>query len=254
MLVIKYSLQVGNKLNYHPIAKQKARRSADVRRLAGLVGLCALAAAWHWLAPDRWLDFEVLTAWQRSFQTHPLAPFVVIAAYVLGGIVLFPVTVLTAATIVTFGPVTGNLYSLGGWLVSASLGFCVGRHVGLDWLGSLIGERFERLRDAAARRGLLAVLALRLVPVAPFTIVNLFIGASRICFAHFIAGSILGRIPGILLFTLFAVELQALSHSISVGRTLLVAVALGLIFLAQRWISRQLAAQRALAVGETDLN
>ena len=254
MLVIKYSPQLGNKLNYHPIAKQKARRSADVRRLAGLIGLCTLAAAWHWLAPDRWLDFEVLTAWQRSFQTHPLAPFVVIAAYVLGGIVLFPVTVLTAATIVTFGPVTGNLYSLGGWLVSASLGFCVGRHVGLDWLGSLIGERFERLRDAAARRGLLAVLALRLVPVAPFTIVNLFIGASRICFAHFIAGSILGRIPGILLFTLFAVELQALSHSISVGRTLFVAVALGLIFLAQRWISRQLAAQRALAVGETDLN
>jgi len=150
---------------------------------------------------------------------------------------------LTAATIVTFGPVAGNLYGLGGWLVSASLGFCVGRHVGLDWLGSLIGERSKRLRDAAARRGLLAVLALRLVPVAPFTIVNLFIGASRIRFADFIAGSILGRIPGILVFTLFAVELQALSHSISVGRTLLVAVALGLIFLAQRWISRQLAAQ-----------
>ena len=241
-------------MHYQPIANQKAHPSADVRRLAALIGLFALAAAWHWLAPNRWLDFEVLTTWQRSFQTHPLAPIAVIAAYVLGGIVLFPVTLLTAATIVTFGPVAGNLYGLGGWLVSASLGFCAGRYVGLDWLGSLIGERSERLRDAAARRGLLAVLALRLVPVAPFTIVNLFIGASRICFAHFIAGSILGRIPGILLFTLFAIELQALSHSISVGRTLFVAVALGLIFLAQRWISRQLAAQRALAVGETDLN
>jgi len=241
-------------LNHQPIANQKAHRSTDVGRLAGLIGLIALAAAWNWLAPNRWLDFEVLTAWQRSFQSHPLAPFLVIAAYVLGGIVLFPVTLLTAATIVTFGPVAGNLYGLGGWLVSASLGFCVGRHVGLDWLGSLIGERSERLRGAAERRGLLAVLALRLVPVAPFTIVNLFIGASRIRFADFIAGSILGRIPGILAFTLFAVELQALSHSISVGRTVFVAVALGLIFLAQRLISRQLAAQRALAVRETDLN
>jgi phospholipase D1/2 len=241
-------------LNYQPIAKQKAHRSAGWGRLACLIGLFALAAAWHWLAPNRWLDFEVLTAWQRSFQTHPLAPFVVIAAYVLGGIVLFPVTLLTAATIVTFGPVAGNLYGLGGWLVSASLGFCAGRYVGLEWLGSLIGERSERLRDTAARRGLLAVLALRLVPVAPFTIVNLFIGASRIRFADFIAGSILGRIPGILAFTLFAVELQALSHSISVSRTLFAVVALGLIFLAQRWISRQLAAQRALAVRETNLN
>jgi phospholipase D1/2 len=243
-------------MNHQPIANQKTRRITDVGRLAGLVGLFALAAAWHWLAPNHSLDVEVLKAWQGSFQSHPLAPFMVIAAYVLGGVVLFPVTLLSAATIVTFGPVAGNLYGLGGWLISASLGFCVGRYVGLDWLGSLIGERSERLRQAAERRGLLAVLALRLVPVAPFTIVNLFIGASRIRFAHFIVGSLLGRIPGILAFTLFAVELQALSHSIAFGRTLFVVVALGLIFLAQRWISRQLAAGErvALAVREANLD
>jgi phospholipase D1/2 len=231
-------------LDHQPIATKKAP-SSRVGRIAVLVGLFALAAAWQWLVPNRWLDFEALGAWQRSFQTHPLAPLMVIAAYVLGGIVLFPVTLLTAATIVTFGPFMGNLYGLAGWLVSASLGFCIGRYSGSDWLRSLLDERFERLRCGAERRGLLAVLGLRVVPVAPFSMVNVFIGASGIRFSDFILGSILGRIPGILAFTLFAVQLQNLAHSISLGKFLMMMVGLTLVFAAQRWMTRQLAAASA---------
>jgi phospholipase D1/2 len=210
-----------------------------------LFGLLALAAAWQWLIPNGWLDFEAVMAWQRSFQTHALAPVIVIAAYVLGGVVLFPVTVITAATIVTFGPVMGNLYGLAGWLVSASLGFCVGRYVGQDWLSGLLAKRFERLYSVAKRKGLLAVLGLRVVPAAPFSIVNLFIGASGIRFSDFILGSILGRIPGIVAFTLFAVQLQSLAYSTSLEKFLVVMSGLTVVFVAQRWITRRLAAASA---------
>lgn len=214
-------------------------------RLAALLGLLSLAAAWHWSVLNHWVDIEVLAAWERSIQAHPLAPLIIIAAYLLGGIVLFPVTVLTAVTIITFGPLFGNLYSLAGWLVSASFGFCVGRYVGLDWLKSLLGQRLERWRCGAERKGLLAVLGLRLVPVAPFSVVNLFIGASGVRFADFILGSVLGRIPGILAFTLFAVQLRSLAHSISLGKFLMVIIGLTLVFIAQRWMTRQLAAASA---------
>jgi phospholipase D1/2 len=217
-------------------------RTSHVGRLAALLGLLALAAAWQWVIPNRWLDFEALAAWQRSFQTNPLAPLIVIAAYILGGIVLFPVTLISAATIVTFGPVMGNLYGLAGWLASASLGFCVGRYVGQDWLSGLLDKRFEGLRCVVKRRGLLAVLGLRVVPVAPFSIVNLFIGASGIRFSDFVLGSILGRIPGIVAFTLFAVQLQSLAHSISLAKFLMVMVGLTVVFVAQRWMTRRLAA------------
>jgi phospholipase D1/2 len=235
----------GTQLMHQPIADLKTAQSTYGWRVAALMVLIALAAAWHWSVLNGWFDIGVLAAWERSIQTHPLAPLIIIAAYVLGGIVLFPVTVLTAVTIITFGPVVGNLYGLAGWLVSASLGFCVGRSVGLDWLSRLLGERFERLRCAAEKKGLLAVLGLRLVPVAPFSIVNLFIGASGIRFADFILGSMLGRIPGILAFTLFAVQLRTLAQSISLGKFLLVIVGLTLVFLGQRWITRQLAAATA---------
>jgi phospholipase D1/2 len=224
-----------------PITKQKTR-IGRFGRLAALLGLLALAGAWQWLIPNRWFDLEAFAAWQRSFQSHSLAPVMVIAAYVLGGIVLFPVTLLSAATIVTFGPVMGNLYGLAGWLASASLGFCVGRYIGQDWLSDLLHKRFERLHCVARRRGLLAVLGLRVVPAAPFSIVNLFIGASGIRFSDFILGSILGRIPGIVAFTLFAVQLQSLAQSVSLVKFLMVMVGLTVVFVGQRWMTRRLAA------------
>jgi phospholipase D1/2 len=224
-----------------PITKQKTR-IGRFGRLAALLGLLALAGAWQWLIPNRWFDLEAFAAWQRSFQSHSLAPVMVIAAYVLGGIVLFPVTLLSAATIVTFGPVMGNLYGLAGWLASASLGFCVGRYIGQDWLSDLLHKRFERLHCVARRRGLLAVLGLRVVPAAPFSIVNLFIGASGIRFSDFILGSILGRIPGIVAFTLFAVQLQSLAQSVSLAKFLMVMVGLTVVFVVQRWMTRRLVA------------
>jgi phospholipase D1/2 len=54
----------------------------------------------------------------------------------------------------------------------------------------------------------LAVLAMRVIPVGPFTLVNLFIGASGIRFLDFILASVVGRVPGILVLTLFAVQIE----------------------------------------------
>jgi len=49
---------------------------------------------------------------------------------------------------------------------------------------------------------------MRVVPVGPFTLVNLFIGASGIRFLDFILASVVGRVPGILVLTLFAVQIE----------------------------------------------
>ena len=46
-----------------------------------------------------------------------------------------------------------------------------------------------------ARRGLIAVVAVRLVPAAPFALVNLILGATRIGWAPFLAGNVLGMLP-----------------------------------------------------------
>jgi uncharacterized membrane protein YdjX (TVP38/TMEM64 family) len=54
----------------------------------------------------------------------------------------------------------------------------------------------------------LAVLAVRVVPVAPFTLVNMFVGTSGIRFRDFFLASVVGRIPGIMTLALFGVQLE----------------------------------------------
>jgi uncharacterized membrane protein YdjX (TVP38/TMEM64 family) len=55
--------------------------------------------------------------------------------------------------------------------------------------------------------GTLAIAAIRLVPIAPFTVVNLVAGASEIRIGAFVAGTILGMLPG-------WIAMSALGHQI----------------------------------------
>jgi uncharacterized membrane protein YdjX (TVP38/TMEM64 family) len=66
------------------------------------------------------------------------------------------------------------------------------------------GEKLNRISKALARRGILTVVVLRLVPVAPFVIINAVAGASRISFRDFAVGTLLGMAPGMLGIALFA--------------------------------------------------
>jgi phospholipase D1/2 len=56
---------------------------------------------------------------------------------------------------------------------------------------------------------LLAMTAVRLVPLAPFAVVNMTAGAIRIRALHFIVGSAIGILPGTLIATVFGDQLFA---------------------------------------------
>ena len=64
-----------------------------------------------------------------------------------------------------------------------------------------MGPRLNRVRRGIVKRGVLAVAAVRLVPVAPFTLVNLVAGASRIRFSDYLLGTIIGMAPGLILMS-----------------------------------------------------
>lgn len=223
------------------------------RVIVALLGLVGVAAAWYWTPLRQWIDFETVLAWERSFRGDPAAPYIIVGSFLLGGLVLFPVTLLTAVTICTFGPVVGNLYALAGWLSSAALGYGMGRLLGRSWIRDIVGSRLDGLDRHAERNGLLAVLAVRVVPVAPFTVVNLFIGGSRIRFSDFMIASVLGRIPGVLALTLFGVQLHSLVYAPAIGKFALLIVILPFLFLGHRWLCRQfvLAEQVVVPIRET---
>ncbi len=49
---------------------------------------------------------------------------------------------------------------------------------------------------------------MRVLPVAPFSLVNMFVGASGIRFVGFLLASIVGRLPGVLTLTVFGAQLE----------------------------------------------
>ena len=192
-----------------PIAE--ARRTDRISRpkaLAVLVILLGLPLLWRWTPLYEWFNLETIFAWQESVKNDAAAPLYVTAAYLIGSLCFFPITILNLATVFAFGPLWGNIYALSGWLLSSAEGYGIGRLIGKDLLHKLAGRRLAPLVDRIEQHGFLAVLAMRVVPVGPFTLVNLFIGASGIRFLDFILASVVGRVPGILVLTLFAVQIE----------------------------------------------
>ena len=64
--------------------------------------------------------------------------------------------------------------------------------------------RLEHLSQRLGRRGRMSVAVARLLPVAPFPLVNLVAGTARIRLPDYLLGSALGLAPGIIVFTLFS--------------------------------------------------
>jgi phosphatidylserine/phosphatidylglycerophosphate/cardiolipin synthase-like enzyme/uncharacterized membrane protein YdjX (TVP38/TMEM64 family) len=173
------------------------RKTALWVRLA-LVPLAfiALAIAWQFPPLSSIASPEKIGPMLKALAAEPWAPLLVLGVYVVGGLIAFPVTILIAASAAAFGPVLGLAYAAAGSLLSAAVTFAIGLAIGRDTLRAVIGPRLKRVQRRIVSGGVLAIAAIRLIPIAPFTVVNLVAGASEIRIGAFMAGTILGMLPG----------------------------------------------------------
>lgn len=211
-------------------AARGRRWLGNVAPWAALVGIAGLAAAWHLLPVGRWIDLQGLLEQARLLRGSPAAPLLVVATYVAGGVVVVPVTLLVSATGLAFGPVSGFAYALLGTLASASVSYGLGRTLGRGPLRRLAGPHVDRVSGRLARHGALTVAALRLVPVAPFTVVNLLAGASQIRFRDYALGTLAGMAPAVFVVVLLgdrvgaAIRKPGLASTLALGGAVLLAL------------------------------
>jgi uncharacterized membrane protein YdjX (TVP38/TMEM64 family) len=154
-----------------------------------------------------------------------------------------PITLVIVVTSLVFGAWTAFGYALVGSVAAATLTFGIGHMLGRDLVSRLGGERLNRLNRRLGRSGLLAVVAVRVLPLAPFTVVNLAAGASHIRLRHFLLGTLLGMSPGIVAVTLFSDRLLAVLRDpspMTLALLALVAAAAGaLAWGLRRWLRRR---------------
>jgi len=217
-------------------------RFARIGTLAIL--LATIAIIWHWTPLRHYVNLNGLIAIARSFESLPFTPLIVLAGYVVGGLLLVPVTLLIAVTGIVFGPLLGGVYAISGALLSASLSYWLGRWLGRDVVRGLVGTRVNRLSERIAKRGVLAMTIVRLLPVAPFTVVNVVAGASHIRFGDYLMGTFLGMAPGIIVTVMFVHHLaEALRNPTPLTIAVLAGVAILLVSVAvtlQRLLARKI--------------
>jgi phospholipase D1/2 len=172
-----------------------------------ICGMCI--AAWKWI-PLGVMSPDEVSAWVAPHRHAWYALPMVMLAFI--GLALFPVLLLITATGIAFGPVLGPVYAMAGCLASASMGFAIGRWLGVRRVERLGGERIIRVTRALNRNGTLAVFFARKVP-APFTLVNIVIGASTVRYVDFILGTLLGMAALVIALAGFGYQLmQALRN------------------------------------------
>jgi len=159
----------------------------------------------EWFADPRMVKREVLEygAW---------GPIAYVLLYAIGPSFLVPGAVMTIAGGLAFGAMWGAVWSVVGANLGALVAFGAGRFLGRGLVERTIGDRFNKLLGRLARNGFYITLYLRIVPVIPYNAFNLLAGASPISFRDYFWASVIGMIPGTVLFAVLG---DALWHPAS---------------------------------------
>ena len=124
---------------------------------------------------------------------------VAVAAFAILAFVGVPQIMLIAAAVVAFGPTLGFAYSWIGTMVSSMVGFYLGRVAGAKTLERFSGEGVKQFMGLVGRNGFFASFIVRLVPSAPFIVVNMAAGVTPMRVSAFTLGTALGIVPKIVL-------------------------------------------------------
>lgn len=146
-----------------------------------------------------WDDVRLLR--ERVDSAGPWGAVVFVAGYAVLCLLPTPKALITALGGVLFGWWLGALLSWVAALLGAAAAFGLGRALGRDAVDRLTRGRIERADQLLADHGFGAVLAARLTPVLPFTVINYAAGLTGVKWRRYALGSALGMVPGSLAYS-----------------------------------------------------
>jgi phosphatidylserine/phosphatidylglycerophosphate/cardiolipin synthase-like enzyme/uncharacterized membrane protein YdjX (TVP38/TMEM64 family) len=222
------------------VEPRKRKGRSWMKFAAAIAAVAALTAMWKFTPLAHWLEPDIVTGWARAFGDKPWAPLIVLAAYTPASILMFPRPVITLFAVVAFGPWLGFLYAISGIELAAWLSYVAGQRLSRDTVRRVAGSNLNRIIEVMRRRGLIAMTALRLVPIAPFIVEGIVAGAVRIKLWHFMVGTGIGMLPGTLAATILSKQLQAALENPGDVNYWLIAAAVLIVALATWFVRRWL--------------
>ncbi len=165
-------------------------------------------------------------------------PLLIVALALLHAVVFYPAEIVDAAAGFAYGFVPALALTMTAWLLSAMLCYGVGRSLARPLLDRWLGrERFERAEAMIERGGPTLLIAVRLIPIFPFSLMCYAAGAARVPVWRYIWTTAVGYLPITAVSVYFGTRLEGLSLTDPLVLAT-IAVLLGLL-LAGHWVVRR---------------
>jgi phospholipase D1/2 len=143
-------------------------------------------------------EFQAVREALAGTSSLPSALLIGTSAFVIAGLLLMPMELLTIAAAVAFGPLRGGIVAAIGSLALTVIGYAAGRAIGASGVARWVSRRSYRSGRQLGAHGLIGVIVLRLSSVASTGAVHLLCGAGRVPFITFMAGTVIAGIPAII--------------------------------------------------------
>lgn len=180
-----------------------------VRRSILLLWLLLLISFWGYTRVQGLEPVTLLAAWLGRFAGNPLAPLMLLAAYLVRPLMLLPITILTLASGFLFGASWGFVYATFATLLSSALAYTFGRFFGM---GSVSEGKYASFITALRDRSFETVLFGRLL-FLPGDLINYAAGFFRVRLEAFLAATALGGVPGLLIGVLAGAAIEGDFHT-----------------------------------------
>ncbi len=211
--------------------------------LAGIALLALLVVA----VPPLRHSFEALVQGDTDEVRHQIdklgagGPLLIYALCLIHAVVMYPAEIINAAAGFAYGFFPALALVTAGWISSALLCYWIGTRVARPLLDRWFGtERFERIEQMIERGGITLLLAVRLIPIVPFSLACYAAGAARVPLWRFTWTTVVGYMPITALAVYFGTRLEGMeiTDPLVIGA---VAALLALLLIGN-WIVRRQAA------------
>ncbi|MBL8660104.1 MAG: TVP38/TMEM64 family protein [Rhodospirillales bacterium] len=177
-------------------------------RFAPVIVVALGFAAFFLFDLDRYLSFDSLSANRQALlawrdENRLLAAVTFVAVYALAVAFSVPGAIwMTIAGGFLFGTLVGSIYAVVAATVGATAIFLAARYAFSGILRAKAGPAILKMKAGFRRNALSYLLALRLVPIFPFWLVNLVPAFLGVSLRTYVLGTFLGIIPGSVVYTL----------------------------------------------------
>jgi phospholipase D1/2 len=220
----------------------KSRWAVIVIPCAVVVGiglLWKLTPLANYIEPDR------LAAEVERFSGSRAAPLSAALLFSLAAAAMVPLLLLITATALVFKPALAVPICLFGSMVSSAVLYATGAKFVRGHAHEAFGPTLEKVRNALHARGIIAIATIRMLPIAPFGLINVAAGSIGVRFRDFMFGTALGLAPGTIVLCLFGQQVKALWQNPTPSGVLIA------MMLVAAWIALSLGLQRVLTRRKT---